>query len=537
MVPSARLVIASVLLILSAVASSPAQTTPEKTANGNITGMVTLKNKGVAGVVVFAEEQNSHMWRSGSRYRATTDQTGNYRITNIPPGTYAILPAAPSLAFEKELTSNSFVLSEGETLEDINFSMVPGGVITGKVTDADGKPLIEASISLTQIDETAISVRETDSIRTDDRGIYRAYGLREGKYRVYVDQSGFLPGEVKPTYPQTYYPSVTDIAKATVIEVSEGSETRNIDIVIGRALPTFKVRGRILDAETGKPLPNVKYGVYRSYGERGGSSSVGQNITNVNGEFRFENVLPGTYSVFVVPEDSGVRADSVSFEVVDHDITDLVIKAGKAASLSGVVVFEGGEEIKPNSLMINAWAQSNGQQFTGSMPHTINPDGSFRISGLRKGFARFSLNSREPNDRRQLAILRVERDGVVQPQDLFIKDGEQITGLQLVVKYLTGAIHGQIKIEGDEPLPVSRISVWINFIDPAREGPSYFTSGSSPQLDSRKRFVVESLAAGTYEVNVAIFDPGRVDTTRIHKQQVTVSDNAVSEVTITIKKP
>ena len=58
---------------------------------------------------------------------------------------------------------------------------------------------------------------------------------------------------------------------------------------------------------------------------------------------------------------------------------------------------------------------------------------------------------------------------------------------------------------------------------------------SSPQLDSRKRFVVEGLAAGTYEVNVGVFEPNRQDSNRVLKQQVTVSDNAVSEVTITIK--
>ena len=537
MVSSARLVIAAVLLLTSVVASSLAQTTSDKSVNGSVTGKVTLKNKGVAGVVVYVEEQNAGNWTARSSYRATTDQSGTYRITNIPGGTYTIMPAAPSLAFEKELTNNTIVVSEGETIEDIDFSMVPGGVITGKVTDADGKPQIEAFVSLMPIDATVASMRETDTMRTDDRGIYRAYGLRQGKYKVYVAQSGFLPGNSTTSYLQTYYPSVTDAAKATVIEVSEGSETTNIDIVLGRALPTFKIRGRILDAETGKPLPNIKYGVYRSHGEYGGSSSSGQNITNVNGEFSFDNVVPGKYAVYVVPEDTGVRADSVSFEVVDHDIADLVIKAGKAATLSGVVVFEGAEEIKPNTLMINAWAQSNEVHFSGSPPQTVNPDGSFRISGFGKGFARFSFHSREPNDRRQLALLRVERDGVVQPLGVPVKDGEQITGLRLFVKYLTGAIHGQIKIEGDEPLPNSRISLWINLIDPVGQGPTFFTTGTSPQLDSRKRFVVESLAPGTYEVNVAVFEPSRQDTTRIYKQEVTVTDNTVSDVTITIKKP
>ena len=541
MVSSTRLAIASVLLIMIAVASAPAQTNPDKTANGgSITGKVTLKNKGIAGVVVFAEEQ--YVQRPArSKYRGTTDQTGTYRIANMPAGTYTITPVAPSLAFENDLTNNTVVVNEGETVEDVNFSMVPGSVITGKVTDADGKPVIGTFVSLMTVDTRLISVRETESIRTDDRGIYRAFGLSEGKYKVYVGGTDSLPGDEVTSYRQTFHPSVTDVAKATVIEVTEGSEATNVDIVIGRAVSKFTVTGRILDGETGKPLPHIKYGVYRSFGNHGGASVTGRHVTNANGEIRLENVLPGTYSVFIVPEDSGLRGDSVSFEVVDHDVADLVIKAGKAASLSGVVVFEGADgtdpTIKPNSLIINAWARSNERVFTGSMPQVVNPDGSFRIGGLGKGFTRFTVDSRDPNDRRQPALLRVERDGVVQPDGLFVKDGEQVTGLRLVVKYLTGAIHGQIKIEGDELLPNSRISVWINLINPGGSGPSYFNSGRSPQLDSRKRFVIESLAPGTYEVNAAVFEPNRADTTKIYKQEVTVMDNTVSEVTITIKKP
>jgi hypothetical protein len=117
-----------------------------------------------------------------------------------------------------------------------------------------------------------------------------------------------------------------------------------------------------------------------------------------------------------------------------------------------------------------------------------------------------------------------------------IKEGEQVTGLRLVVRYLTGSIRGEVKVEGDELLPNSRVSLWISRIDETRPGIQYMPSGgSSAQLDSRRRFVMQGLEAGTYEVNVAVFEPGRQDTNRLYKQQVTVTDNAVSEVVVTIK--
>ena len=535
MIYTTRHAVTSVFLIFIAAVCSSSQTTPEKSATASISGKVKFKDKGVAGIVVFAQDQNSP--RRIRPYRGTTDSTGSYRISNVPAGTYIIAPVAPAFALNEEI--NSVVITEGETIEDINFSLVPGGVITGKITDADGKPLIEESVTVLPIETTYMTVRYEGYLRTDDRGIYRAFGLRPGKYKVFVGHNDSLPGGTRPAYRQTFYPSVTDIAKATVIEVTEGSETTNVDIVTGRPVTTFKVSGRILDGETGKPLSQIKYGVYRSREEHGGSSTIGETITNSNGEFKLENVQPGKYAVFVVPEDSGVRGDSVSFEVVDHDVVDLVIKAGKAATVSGVVVFEGTEEsksrFKTNDLYINAFVEGAEERFTGGYSQPIKPDGSFRIGDLRKGTTHFSFASLRRNEARHLQLVRIERDGVIQPRGLVLKDGEQVTGVRLVVKYLTGAIHGQIKVEGDDELPSSRIAIWITYLDDARQGESFSMGNSSPQLDSRKRFVVDGLAAGTYEVNVGVFEPNRQDSNRVLRQQVTVADNAVSEVTITIK--
>jgi len=284
-------------------------------------------------------------------------------------------------------------------------------------------------------------------------------------------------------------------------------------------------------------LPKINYGIYQGT-EHGGTSTVGNNFTNGNGEFRFENVLPGKYVVFIATGDSGIRGDFVSFEVVDRDVADLVIKAGKAASLSGVVVFEAGEQgadtIKLNGLFVNAWPE-NVERYYGNSSTLIGPDGSFRIGGLQKGRIRFGFSSRSQGDTKPIDIVRVERDGVEQTNGLMLKDGEQVTGLRVVVKYLTGAIRGQVKVEGEELLPNTRLSMWITPLDPNRTGYHSSWGSPSPQLDSRRRFVAQGLAAGTYEVSVAVYDPGRYETNRIFKQEVTVADNAVSEVTITIK--
>src|SRR5678815_5790840 len=74
------------------------------------------------------------------------------------------------------------------------------------------------------------SSRTESRIQTDDRGIYRLFGLGPGKYKLSASRNvrtGFgQPARFLPTY----YPATTDPLKATIIEVTEGSELTGIDI-------------------------------------------------------------------------------------------------------------------------------------------------------------------------------------------------------------------------------------------------------------------------------------------------------------------
>ena len=58
---------------------------------------------------------------------------------------------------------------------------------------------------------------------------------------------------------------------------------------------------------------------------------------------------------------------------------------------------------------------------------------------------------------------------------------------------------------------------------------------SPPEVDSRGRFLIERLGAGTYELKVMIFQPGKPINDAVPGQQVIVTENAVSEITVTIK--
>src|SRR6185503_7780836 len=83
----------------------------------------------------------------------------------------------------------NIILSANEDLSDIDMKLVRGAVITGRVTDAENKPVIGESVSLQLVDENGAPSRfgssrssHDEMYQTDDRGVYRIYGLAGGRY-------------------------------------------------------------------------------------------------------------------------------------------------------------------------------------------------------------------------------------------------------------------------------------------------------------------------------------------------------------------
>jgi hypothetical protein len=525
-----------ILLLLSVVLNARSQSAVDKAATSTISGKVTIGGKGLSGIVVvlaIGDQYRSNF--QPTRFRATTDDDGIYRITNVPPGTYEVILASP--VYVPTEGRKSLIVGKNETVESIDIALKRGGVITGKVTDTDGRPVIEEMVYVS----AATTTQQRPYfryIRTDDRGIYRAYGIPAGKYTVSAgkDTHSSVGSRGASRRPQrTYHPSTVDPAAAIVIDVSDGSEATNVDITLGGPARTYSARGRIIDSETDQPMPNTRVGL-QAFMQYATTARGGVAESTKDGEFKVENLAPGKYAVYSEPSaDSDWHSEAVKFEVTDRDVEGLVIKTVRGASVSGVVMLEGTDDTKVRATLLTA--RIVGQIVDGYLGRTdpsatINPNGSFRISGLAAGRLMFELQPRGP-----FRVIRLERDGMAYPRGVDIREREQVTGLRVVVGLANGAIRGVIKLPPDLVLPAPpRLRVFVRRTEDII--PGFY--GAPAEADARGHFRVDSLIPGTYEITVSVLmnaSPAQPPSIPPTRQTVIVTSGASADVTITLQMP
>lgn len=555
----ARIEFSFVLLsVLCVVGSRAAAQTPRPSpaaANGAITGRVMIGGRAApAGIVVVAASGNDRFAaaRGSAAARARTDAEGRYRLTNLPAGNFHVTPLAPAHA-PAEMTEDGFAgrlvtLGEGETVNDVDFALARGGVITGRVTDGgDNRPLVEARVELTNLDNARDNggmrmMMNPFMFRTNDLGVYRIYGLRPGRYRVSVggNLGGF--GTTSPIA-RTFAPSTTAEAEATVITLEEGEEETNVDIIARRRERAFTASGRIVDADTNQPVPNTLYGhgtVSDDSGRLTGAD-IGGNRSSARGEFRIESLAPGRYAAFaffarMTPGDPATNeyyGEPAAFEITDADVTNLEIKLRRGATVTGVVHLEGATAQTSARLaraqIYASPTQPDSLQVPRFAPAQVGLDGSFRVTGLPPG--RLMLSITDPRERGSLRLLRVERDGNLQPDGIEVAAGEQVTGVRLVVVTGAGAVRGQVRVTNGALPAGARI-----FINGRRTGDSPLRIGA--QADERGRFLIENVPAGDYEFSVAFYGARAGEGNQPTNRRFTVSETFTvrddGETTVTL---
>src|SRR5215510_10624880 len=473
---------AAILLCLSPEIRAGQSPADSQEAICSIKGRVTIENEGAPGVVVTLQPASSSFPLPPPVARETTDKEGLFQMNNLPDGRYYLVPLAPAYFAPSEdrmiASGKPVTLMKGETLDGIELKLIPGGVITGRVTTAGGQPVVGQNIYIRATDPGALQqllprIANDSRFKTDDRGVYRIYGLPAGRFTVSV-----LSG--RPGEGWIFHPGMTEESRAGQIDIVAGKVVENIDIKLPPLTRVYEATGRVVDEATGQPVPRISVG--RSVLEANSNKAVGMiggQPVDEHGAFRLPNLAPGRYAVYVSIGGGEYYSDEVIFDVTDQDVTGLEIRARRAASLSGVVVIEGSRDPSVLSELsrLRVWVgrMAGGMGASGD----VGADGRFRITGLPPDKFRFNLSWR--TQQRRPSLLGIERDSVRLPHWIEVAAGEQVTGLRLIVAFGAGVVRGQVQIVGGTLPEGARLSVAARRADL----PNRPSSASGVTVDAR----------------------------------------------------
>ena len=268
------------------------------------------------------------------------DETGSFKLKGIAPGSYSIFALTPGYVS----TDDERVYRLGETA---TIRLVKGGVITGRISDSFGEPLVNAEIKVQRLrDLNGKPVRNGDDswwngdTRTDDRGIYRAYGLPPGVYIVSSnsDNGERWMGNSDNELP-TYYPATTRDA-AMEITIRPGDEVSNIDIR-HRAETGHAISGTISGAaEPTQPYNSPGITLLHAATKEVFSSTS----TNQAKVFVFFGIPDGEYEIYARQhgrkEDNAAGSAPQRVTVRGADVTGITLRMVAYGSISGRVVLE-----------------------------------------------------------------------------------------------------------------------------------------------------------------------------------------------------
>jgi protocatechuate 3,4-dioxygenase beta subunit len=512
--PGFTLGILAAIFLLCLDISVKAQPGGTKAETATVSGRVTLKGEPARGVTVILQTQNQN---TPNAPRARSDESGRFYFTGIQAGKYSVYALAPGYVLPEEpgfpgLRGKALNLTEGDRVENVDLEIKRGGVIAGRVTDSQGRPVVEERVNLIKLNPNNLSGNAFDRgviyemYQTDDRGLYRIYGLPEGRYLVSVGHGeSFGSANIISTrefYPRVFYQNAASDSEAKMIEVTEGSEAINIDITVPDPKQTHDVHGRVVDARSGRPVAGVEVvagwapseGRYAASGYAGGGARSGPN-----GEFHIFGVQPGRYTILAQADEQGggYISDPVIVDIEEDTVTGVELRVRQGASISGAVVIDGTNDPKVHAKLSQISISATVRQISYGPPAPgmgfgrVNADGSFRLSGLQPGKATIEMSNI-----RDFVMSRIERNGSPVDGGIDVEAGEQVTGVRVILAYSSLAIRGEFRVIGGA-LPAGSV-----FFAMTRRVDQPGQSMRMAEIDARGRFIVENLPPGEYEVRV-----------------------------------
>ena len=332
--------------------------------------------------------------KDGNPVTAVTDAEGKYSFAGLPLGEYKVSvvdPTSGPLAGTKpteaytgryKTTADVTIAEATGSVIDVNFGFVKPASV-GDYTwmdvnrdglqDADEPALPGVTVTLMRADGSAVtdaSGNPVAAVTTDANGKYVFENLLPGDYKV----SFQAPAGYEATTSDAGDDRAADSNGASAsVTLVQGQTDDTIDFgavgtgVIGDQLfvDVNQNGGNAPDAAD-KVLPGVK--VTLTWTGPGGITRTYETVTDADGKYKFENLLPGDYKVSIDPET--LQAAEPLLDVLTHD------PSGDVASKTVV-----SDEVKADKeKLAQAFKLTANLTLTGEKNQNLDQDWGFGIS-------------------------------------------------------------------------------------------------------------------------------------------------------------
>ncbi|HYG79705.1 MAG TPA: carboxypeptidase-like regulatory domain-containing protein [Pyrinomonadaceae bacterium] len=326
--------------------------------SGVITGRVLGEDgRPLAGAVVHVFRVYARV--PGPPLSADTDAEGRFRVPDVEPGLYGVRVMLHGYVNSQE--SRAYAGEEESYYrpgDNVSVTLAKGGVITGTVRDANGEPVIAVAVRALRVrdsmgrDATAgpRSYSFNPERVTDDRGVYRLYGLPPGTYLVSASGGHRLYGAFNAYLGDaaTYFPS-SPRDTANEVTVRAGEEVSGIDIRY-RGERGHTVSGTVSGATEDAANYGISVILRRpTSGEFEGATVLTQDIKR---GFSFVGVADGEYEL-TASQWSGERGSGGVLSSIPRrvtvrgaDVTGIALTLAPLASIEGRVRLEPAAEEK-----------------------------------------------------------------------------------------------------------------------------------------------------------------------------------------------
>jgi hypothetical protein len=332
-----------------------------------------------------------------------TDAEGHFSI-QLAPGSYRLWVERSGFArqiygaLSPAGEGTTLTLAPGQQLRQIMFRVAPLGAIAGRVSDEDGEPVMGVGIQVLRFNHAngrrqLISVAGASS---NDRGEYRVFGLRAGRYLLRASlpgapisrpvETGALTPEAQDPYASVYYPGVLEVDSASPVSLAEGSELADVDFQLHK-VRAVTVRGHMVSPAEKFSASQIQ--VVLAHNEGNVASYIDRAsafVDPVTGKFEIRGVSPGSYLLVAAQLFSGHPLGGrvlveVSATGAPEDVTAALTPG---FDILGNVEVEGAPRGSASSLTVRL-LPSEGLALGPHPSSKVAGDGSIRLAGVTPG--------------------------------------------------------------------------------------------------------------------------------------------------------